>query len=58
MSQLPNERIKGPIIVWVNYGYEGWQPESFESVKTALLAPRYGSEFVITKLVDFDTTEK
>jgi len=49
--------IKGPFIVWENYGYEGWQPKSYPTLKAALSAQRYNSEFVVTKAVDFDVIE-
>lgn len=48
----------GPVIVWENNGYEGWHPTSFETVKEALLAQRYNSEFVITRAVVFDVVEQ
>jgi hypothetical protein len=46
--------VSGPIILWENYGYEGWQPKSYQTMKEALSAQRYQSEFVVTMLVDFD----
>lgn len=49
--------LNGPIIVWVNYGYDGWAPTSYLTVKDALLGGRHGSEFVITRLVAFDVIE-
>lgn len=48
----------GPIVVWENYGCEGWHPKSFATVKEALLGERYNSEFVITKRMEFDVIEK
>lgn len=48
----------GPIVVWENYGYEGWHPKSFATVKEALLGERYNSEFVITKRMEFDVIDK
>lgn len=47
----------GPVIVWVNYGCEGWAPTSYPTLKAALLGQRYGSDFVLTRLVEFDVCE-
>jgi hypothetical protein len=47
----------GPVIVWENYGCEGWQPKSYPTLKDALLAARYNSEFVFTKRAEFDVVE-
>lgn len=44
----------GPIILWENYGCEGWGPRSFDTLKEALLAHRYQQDFVITALVDVE----
>lgn len=48
----------GPYILWLDYGCEGWKPESFPTLKQALSANRYSSNFVVTKLLDFDVVEK
>jgi hypothetical protein len=48
----------GPFIVWQDYGYEGWAPTSYATLKEALEAHRYQSEFVITKRVEFDVVER
>lgn len=48
----------GPYIVWENYGCEGWQPKSYPTLKEALCAQRYNSEFVITTLTSFDVVEQ
>lgn len=48
------DETRGPFIVWENYGYEGWQPKSYETLKEAILAERYHTEFVITRPVNFD----
>jgi hypothetical protein len=49
---------RGPIVVWENYGYEGWHPKSYATVKEALLGQRYNSEFCITRIVDFECVER
>lgn len=48
---------EGPIILWVNYGYEGWKPESFPSVRAALEAQKYQSEYIITRQVTYEVKE-
>ena len=49
--------IKGPYIVWENYGYDGWQPKSYSDLAAALTAKRYSSEWEITKKVEFEVKE-
>jgi hypothetical protein len=46
----------GPYIVWVDYGYEGWQPKCFNSLKEAV-SENHFSRFVVTKLVNYDVIE-
>jgi hypothetical protein len=46
--------IAGPIIIWENYGHEGWHPKSYPDLKAALIAQRYNSEMVLTERVEFD----
>lgn len=53
------EDAKGPYIRWENHGYEGWHPQSFNTLKEAVeVAPTYNSEFVITKLTEYVVKEK
>ena len=52
-----DEETKGPIIVWQDYGYEGWHPTSYPTLKDALVAQKY-NDFVVTSLVDFDVVAK
>lgn len=49
--------IKGPIILWINFGYEGWAPYSFETVEAALKAEKYDCPWTITKAVQYEITE-
>lgn len=49
--------IIGPYVVWVNNGYEGWRPTSYNTLKEALEGQKF-SEWCITKIVDFDVTER
>lgn len=56
---MPNDDAVGPVIVWENYGVEGWRPQSFKTIKEALLqSPRYQTDFVITRKIDFEVLEK
>jgi hypothetical protein len=48
-----DEDIKGPYIVWLDYGYEGWKPESYPDLASALTSPKYGNDWEITKKVIF-----
>ena len=52
-----NWHADGPYIVWEDYGYEGWQPRSFPTLKAAVKDDRFSSDFVITKRVEFDVKE-
>ena len=52
------ERAKGPYIVWLNYGYDGWYPDSYNTLKEALEADKYSSEYVITKKCEYEIVEK
>lgn len=52
-----NLDIKGPFIKWLNFGYEGWKPYSYNSIKEALEAETYGNEFIITKVVNYEVSE-
>jgi hypothetical protein len=46
-------------IVWVDYGYEGWKPTGYLTLKEAILHERYSSDAVITKgLVNWDAEVK
>lgn len=55
-KQSNNKEITGPYILWVDYGYEGWKPQSFNSIEEALKSEKY-SEWIITKRVDFKAIE-
>jgi hypothetical protein len=46
-----------PIILWLNYGYEGWQPYGFNTIKEALEAEKYSTNCVITRRVTYEVTE-
>jgi hypothetical protein len=48
---------QGPIIVWHDYGCEGWLPSSYPTLKAALLSWRPSREYVITKKLDFKVVE-
>ena len=51
------EDAKGPYIVWVNNGYEGWQPTSFNTLKEALESHKYTYEYVIAKKCEYEIIE-
>jgi hypothetical protein len=48
---------KGPIIRWRDYVYDGWRPESYDTIKEALEDDNYGNKFVITRIVQYDIQE-
>lgn len=48
----------GPYIVWENWGYEGWKPNSFDSIEAALSYHRYNTEWILTKIVNWEAKEK
>jgi len=55
MAELPT----GPVILWIDYGYDGWLPLSFPTARAALEAPERGwSPWVITRLVSYDIVEQ
>ena len=46
---------KKPWILWINYGYEGWQPRTYDTAEEAIEdIPYYsnGSPVQLTKRVD------
>lgn len=55
MSSL--EDVKGPFIVWENYGYEGWQPKSYNTLKEAVVAWKSTTEWRLTRVIEFNVTE-
>jgi hypothetical protein len=55
-AQSDDKDIVGPIILWVDYGYEGWKPTSFQSIEDALKSEYYGN-WIITRRVDWKVTE-
>ena len=50
--------IKGPYIVWENYGCEGWQPKSYATLAEALTTARYVTEFEITRRIEFEVLDR
>lgn len=48
---------KGPYIVWSDGGLEGWAPRSYDTIKEALSDSHWASNFIITKVVDFEVIE-
>ena len=54
----PRYDAKGPVIRWLDYGYEGWKPHSFDTIRDALEWPGYGSPYVITRLAVYEVADK
>ena len=56
MSAKPTK----PLIAWINYGTEGWCPKEFDTEdelrEWILGESAYGSEFVVTRLLDVRIT--
>ncbi len=53
MSQQSDDKdVIGPIILWADYGYEGWKPYSYNSIDEALKASKY-CDWIITKKVEW-----
>lgn len=50
------EDLKGPYILWEDYGSEGWHPKSYATPKDALTDTRY-NRFLLTKAVVFKVIE-
>ena len=51
--------VEGPIIRWLDYGaYEGWKPDSYDTIKEALEDNNYGNKFIITRIVQYEIQEK
>jgi len=49
--------LEGPYIVWLDYGYEGWKPESYPDLGSAIRSPKYGNDWEITKKVNIKTND-
>jgi hypothetical protein len=52
-----NPTAEGPIIVWCDYGCEGWLPSSYPTLTDALLAYRSSTTFVLTRLVEYEVVD-
>ncbi|MCA1458068.1 hypothetical protein I6F35_33585 [Bradyrhizobium sp. BRP22] len=50
MSSL--EDTTGPVIVWLDCGYEGWIPRSFPTLLDAVKSGAITSDSVVTGLID------
>ena len=58
MSREPDDLDK-PYIVWIDYGYEGWSPTGYSTLKEAIASNKYGSEWVITGgAIDWTAVER
>ena len=47
----------GPYTVWVDYGYEGWAPTSFDTLSEAIAFETYSSRKTITRPVQYEVKE-
>ena len=47
-----NWNADGPIVVWENFGYDGWQPRSYPTLAKALATARISRNHVVTRLID------
>ena len=52
-----NPGTDGPVILWLDYGYEGWKPYSFETVADALHVGKFGNDYVITRKATYEVKE-
>jgi hypothetical protein len=48
----------GPFTVWIDYGYEGWRPTDYATLQEAVGADKYGSEWIITRPVEWAAAER
>ena len=51
-----NDGTQGPIILWLNYGTEGWHPYSYPSVRAALEETK-NYDYIITRQVAYEIKE-
>ena len=47
----------GPYVVWIDYGYEGWRPISYDTIEEAV-AHKDNYTIIITKVVKYEVKEK
>jgi len=47
---------EGPYIVWFDYGYEGWRPYSYKTLREALETSKPYS-YIITKKCEYEIIE-
>ena len=47
----------GPYTVWVNHGYEGWSPTSYDTLEEAIAHESYGLMKAITRAVQYEVKE-
>ena len=49
---------EGPYILWQDFGYEGWRGQRFKTLKEALMAERYQSDWMITRDINWEPVEQ
>lgn len=53
------DELKRKYILWIDYGYEGYKPTGFNSLKEALEDTKYGHPFFITSgKIDYKVEEE
>lgn len=57
MSERSDRNPNGPFTVWLDGGYDGWSPTDYPTLRAALEAEKYSSNWVIMKVVDYTITE-
>lgn len=45
---IDETEVKKKYILWIDYGYEGWKPTGFDTLKEALEHEKYTSNWIIT----------
>lgn len=48
---MPDRDPEGPIIVWEDFGCEGWHPKSYPSIAAAIAQHRGANGKVVTRLL-------
>jgi hypothetical protein len=43
---------EGPYIMWIDYGLEGWSPQSFQTLREAVCVRPIGGDCVITHIIE------
>ena len=52
-----SEKPQGPYTLWLDYGYEGWKPTDFATLRAALEADKYSSNWHISRPATYSIIE-